>query len=89
MSDSNVGLSVHMCFESQTHLLSSKGGVGKSTFSAQLSFALSGMDHQVGLMDTDICVPSMPKMLGLEAHEIHQSNLRWSLVYVGDNLGNK
>ncbi|KAH0852578.1 hypothetical protein HID58_090240 [Brassica napus] len=78
-----------MCFESQTHLLSSKGGVGKSTFSAQLSFALSGMDHQVGLMDTDICGPSMPKMLGLEAHEIHQSNLRWSLVYVGDNLGNK
>jgi len=68
-------------------ILSGKGGVGKSTFSAQLSFALAGMDHQVGLMDIDICGPSMPKMLGLEGHEIHQSNLGWSPVYVEDNLG--
>ncbi|CAG7889758.1 unnamed protein product [Brassica rapa] len=68
-------------------VLSGKGGVGKSTFSAQLSFALAGMDHQVGLMDIDICGPSMPKMLGLEGHEIHQSNLGWSPVYVEDNLG--
>ncbi|KAL0743151.1 hypothetical protein Bca4012_084664 [Brassica carinata] len=68
-------------------VLSGKGGVGKSTFSAQLSFALAGMDHQVGLMDIDICGPSMPKMLGLEGHEIHQSNLGWSPVYVEENLG--
>ncbi|KAF3598575.1 hypothetical protein F2Q69_00037848 [Brassica cretica] len=68
-------------------VLSGKGGVGKSTFSAQLSFALAGMDYQVGLMDIDICGPSMPKMLGLEGHEIHQSNLGWSPVYVEDNLG--
>nr|CAA8286972.1 Unknown [Brassica rapa]CAA8287939.1 Unknown [Brassica rapa]CAA8392556.1 Unknown [Brassica rapa]CAA8404241.1 Unknown [Brassica rapa] len=68
-------------------VLSGKGGVGKSTFSAQLSFALAGMDHQVGLMDIDICGPSMPKMLALEGHEIHQSNLGWSPVYVEDNLG--
>ena len=68
-------------------VLSGKGGVGKSTLSAQLSFALAGMDHQVGLMDIDICGPSMPKMLGLEGHEIHQSNLGWSPVYVEENLG--
>ncbi|ESQ47902.1 hypothetical protein EUTSA_v10021039mg [Eutrema salsugineum] len=68
-------------------VLSGKGGVGKSTLSAQLSFALAGMDHQVGLMDIDICGPSMPKMLGLEGHEIHQSNFGWSPVYVEDNLG--
>ncbi|BAB08742.1 nucleotide-binding protein [Arabidopsis thaliana] len=68
-------------------VLSGKGGVGKSTFSAQLSFALAGMDHQVGLMDIDICGPSIPKMLGLEGQEIHQSNLGWSPVYVEDNLG--
>ncbi|XP_010549924.1 PREDICTED: cytosolic Fe-S cluster assembly factor NBP35-like isoform X2 [Tarenaya hassleriana] len=64
-----------------------KGGVGKSTFSAQLSFALAGMDYQVGLMDIDICGPSIPKMLGLEGQEIHQSNLGWSPVYVESNLG--
>ncbi|XP_010524281.1 PREDICTED: cytosolic Fe-S cluster assembly factor NBP35 [Tarenaya hassleriana] len=68
-------------------VLSGKGGVGKSTFSAQLSFALAGLDYQVGLMDIDICGPSIPKMLGLEGQEIHQSNLGWSPVYVEDNLG--
>ncbi|KAL0694492.1 hypothetical protein Bca4012_061672 [Brassica carinata] len=68
-------------------VLSCKGGVGKSTFSAQLSFALAGMDHQVGLMDIDICGPSMPKMLGLEGQCSHKSNFGWSPVYVEDNLG--
>ncbi|KAK6144833.1 hypothetical protein DH2020_021653 [Rehmannia glutinosa] len=68
-------------------VLSGKGGVGKSTFSAQLSFALAAMDFQVGLLDIDICGPSIPKMLGLEGQEIHQSNLGWSPVYVESNLG--
>ncbi|CAG7883857.1 unnamed protein product [Brassica rapa] len=68
-------------------VLSCKGGVGKSTFSAQLSFALAGMGHQVGLMDLDICGPSMPKMLGREGHLLHYSNYGWSPVYVEPNLG--
>lgn len=68
-------------------VLSGKGGVGKSTFSAQLAFALANMDFQVGLLDIDICGPSIPKMLGLEGQEIHQSNLGWSPVYVESNLG--
>ncbi|KAG1331347.1 Cytosolic Fe-S cluster assembly factor NBP35 [Cocos nucifera] len=68
-------------------VLSGKGGVGKSTFSAQLSFALADMDHQVGLLDIDICGPSIPKMLGLEGQDIHQSNLGWSPVYLESNLG--
>ena len=42
---------------------------------------------QVGLLDIDICGPSIPKMLGLEGEEIHQSNAGWSPVYVEDNLG--
>uniref|UniRef100_A0A0C9RIV0 Cytosolic Fe-S cluster assembly factor NBP35 n=1 Tax=Wollemia nobilis TaxID=56998 RepID=A0A0C9RIV0_9CONI len=68
-------------------ILSGKGGVGKSTFAAQLSFALAEQDRQVGLLDIDICGPSIPKMLGLEGQEIHQSNLGWSPVYVETNLG--
>jgi Mrp family chromosome partitioning ATPase len=36
-------------------------------------------------MDIDICGPSIPKMLGLEGHDIHQSNLGWSPVYVESN----
>lgn len=68
-------------------ILSRKGGVGKSTFSAQLSFSLAGMDYQIGLLDIDICRPSIPKMLGLEGQNIHQTNLGWSPVYVESNLG--
>eukprot|EP01117_Protostelium_nocturnum_P009745 TRINITY_DN3483_c0_g2_i2.p1 TRINITY_DN3483_c0_g2~~TRINITY_DN3483_c0_g2_i2.p1 ORF type:complete len:335 (+),score=109.61 TRINITY_DN3483_c0_g2_i2:38-1006(+) len=68
-------------------ILSGKGGVGKSTFSAQLSFALSKKENQIGLMDIDICGPSIPRLLGLEGSQIHQSNLGWSPVYVEDNLG--
>lgn len=68
-------------------VLSGKGGVGKSTFSAQLSFALASKDYQVGLLDIDICGPSIPKMLGLEGQDIHQSNLGWSPIYLDSNLG--
>jgi len=68
-------------------VLSGKGGVGKSTFSAQLAFALAAQGKEVGLMDVDICGPSIPKMLGIEGEEIHQSNMGWSPVYVQDNLG--
>ncbi len=40
----------------------------------------------MGLLDIDICGPSVPKMLGLEGQEVHQSAAGWSPVYVEDNL---
>ncbi len=43
-------------------------------------------DVQVGIMDTDICGPSIPKMMGVEAETIHISNTGWSPVWVSDNL---
>ncbi|GAM23404.1 hypothetical protein SAMD00019534_065790 [Acytostelium subglobosum LB1] len=68
-------------------VLSGKGGVGKSTFSSQLSFALAAQqDTQVGLLDIDICGPSIPKIMGLEGEQIHTSNQGWDPVYVEDNL---
>ena len=68
-------------------VLSGKGGVGKSTFAAQLAFALAAQGKEVGLLDIDICGPSAPKMFGLEGQEVHQSNAGWSPVFVEDNLG--
>lgn len=67
-------------------VLSGKGGVGKSTFSAQLSFALASMGYEIGLLDIDITGPSIPKMLGIEGQDIHMSNLGWSPIYVESNL---
>lgn len=40
----------------------------------------------MGLLDIDICGPSLPKMLGLEGQDIHSSGAGWSPVYVDDNL---
>ena len=63
-------------------VLSGKGGVGKSTFSAQLAFDLASRGHSVGLLDIDICGPSIPLMLGLKGEEVHNSGSGWSPVYV-------
>ncbi len=47
-------------------VMSGKGGVGKTTVSANLAFALAMRNYKVGLLDADIYGPDIPIALGIK-----------------------
>ena len=62
---------------------SGKGGVGKSSVAAQLALSLymSSPNVRVGILDIDLTGPSIPRMLGVDGHGVHQSSDGWVPVY--------
>lgn len=68
---------------SRVLVLSGKGGVGKSTTSVHLALALC-LQHglRVGILDVDLCGPSIPVILGLNQRQVLQSEAGWIPVAV-------
>ncbi|KAJ1974442.1 cytosolic Fe-S cluster assembly factor cfd1 [Dimargaris xerosporica] len=63
-------------------VLSGKGGVGKSSVSTQLALSLCNAGHKVGVLDIDLCGPSIPRMLGVDDQQVRQASAGWVPVYV-------
>ncbi len=51
-------------------VMSGKGGVGKSTISANLAMGLARQGYRVGVLDGDIHGPNIPKVLGVEGRQL-------------------
>ena len=51
-------------------IMSGKGGVGKSSVTANLASALGLRGHNVGVIDADINGPSIAKMMGVRGQRI-------------------
>jgi ATP-binding protein involved in chromosome partitioning len=49
---------------------SGKGGVGKSSLTANLAAAFSGLGHKTGVLDADVYGYSIPTMLGIDQRPV-------------------
>ncbi|XP_018407873.1 PREDICTED: cytosolic Fe-S cluster assembly factor NUBP2 isoform X3 [Nanorana parkeri] len=63
-------------------VLSGKGGVGKSTISTEIALALRHAGKKVGILDVDLCGPSIPRMLNAHNMDVHQCDSGWVPVFV-------
>lgn len=66
-------------------VMSGKGGVGKSTIASQLAFKLS-KTSTVGLLDVDICGPSIPRMTNTQQADVLRSGDGWVPIMVSPSL---
>ena len=66
---------------------SGKGGVGKSTVTANLAVTLAKMGFQVGVLDADIYGPSQPRMLGVSGQPESTDGKTLNYTPAGDFFG--
>ncbi|MBN2639587.1 MAG: Mrp/NBP35 family ATP-binding protein [Bacteroidales bacterium] len=71
-------------------VISGKGGVGKSTVSANLAISLSKAGYKVGILDADVLGPSVPIMFGVEGGQpkVEEQNGKPKLIPL-ENYGVK
>lgn len=67
-------------------VLSGKGGVGKSSVAVNIAVGLALQGKKVGLLDTDLHGPSVPKMLNIVSHKMTgtESSLDPAELYDGN-----
>jgi ATP-binding protein involved in chromosome partitioning len=66
VSETRVAMTAEKAQRTIVAIGSGKGGVGKSTLSANIAVALARMGRKVGLVDADIYGPSQPRIMGNE-----------------------
>lgn len=67
-------------------VMSGKGGVGKSSVSKELAFALADRGFRVGLLDADLCGPSLPRLAGGRREDMHRTSTGMEPVWLRPHL---
>jgi ATP-binding protein involved in chromosome partitioning len=74
--DTRIAMTAEKLERTILAIASGKGGVGKSTVSANLAIALGRMGKKVGLVDADIYGPSQPRIMGQQGRpELHDEQI--------------
>jgi len=67
-------------------IASGKGGVGKSTVTANLAYALMRLNKRVAIIDADVYGANMPKILGGTEHQLMGTNDGKIYPFEKDNI---
>lgn len=81
-----VGVSTIAGVKNIIAVASGKGGVGKSTTTANLALAMQKMGARVGVLDADLYGPSQPTMLGVADQKPVQQDKRFLPVTTADGI---